>query len=74
MKKTHRCMIIEKEEKYLLLESLNSLTKRQKQVIVDYYINKLSIDEIAEKLGVSYRTVVNTKTTAIKKLKNRIVK
>ncbi|MCF6463958.1 hypothetical protein C3E89_11420 [Clostridium sp. Cult1] len=66
--------VIKKEEKYLLLESLNCLTERQKQVVVDYYINRLSIDEIANKLGISYRTVVNTKTQGIKKLKNRMVK
>ncbi|HSH35664.1 sigma-70 family RNA polymerase sigma factor, partial [Schnuerera sp.] len=58
----------------LLIKSLNYLTKRQKQVVLDYYINQLSIGEIADKLGVSYRTVVNTKTQGIKKLRKRIVK
>ncbi|HSH36690.1 sigma-70 family RNA polymerase sigma factor, partial [Schnuerera sp.] len=53
-------MAINKEEIDLLIKSLNYLTKRQKQVVLDYYINQLSIGEIADKLGVSYRTVVNT--------------
>lgn len=67
-------IIIKNEETEILFESLNCLTERQKQVVVDYYINRLSIDEIADRLGISYRTVVNTKTQGINKLKNRIVK
>ena len=53
-----------------LRKSINSLTKRQKQIIIEFYINQLSIGEIAEKLNISYRTVVNTKTNAINNLKN----
>ena len=67
-------IVMKNEETHLLLESLNSLTLRQKQVVIDYYIHKLSIDEIADKLGISYRTVVNTKTQGINKLRKRIVK
>lgn len=66
--------IVNKEEVQLLLGSLNYLTKRQKQIIIEYYINNLSIGEIADRLGISYRTVVNTKTAGINKLKKRMVK
>ncbi len=54
-----------------LRKSINSLTKRQKQIIIEFYINQLSIGEIAEKLNISYRTVVNTKTNAINNLKKQ---
>lgn len=67
-------IVIKKEETNILLESLNCLTERQRQVMVDYYINRLSIGEIADKLGISYRTVVNTKTQGLNKLKKGIVK
>lgn len=66
--------IIEREDTKLLLESLDCLTERQRSIVVDYYINKISIDRIAARLAISYRTVVNTKTVAINKLKKRIVK
>ncbi len=57
------------EERTYLLEGLEHLTKRQRQVIVLFYIKGYSIDRIAHKLEVSYRTVVNTKTAALNKLK-----
>ncbi len=67
-------IVIEREDSRLLIESFNALSLRQKEVLVEYYINKLSIGEIADKLGISYRTVVNTKTNGINKLKNIMVK
>lgn len=67
-------IVIKKEETNILLESLKNLSKRQKQILVEYYINRLSISQIANKLGISYRTVVNTKTNGINKLKKEMVK
>lgn len=66
--------IFEREEKIRLYNSLNSLTDRQRQIVINYYINNLSIGQIADKMGISYRTVINTKVTALKKLKDLIVK
>lgn len=66
--------ILDKEIHRLLNQSLNTLTQRQREIVVEYYINNLSIGQIADKLGLSYRTVVNTKTTGINKLKNTMVK
>ncbi len=66
--------IFEKEERIKLYNSLNSLTDRQKEIIIDYYINNLPINQIAAKMGISYRTVVNIKTSALKKLQSLIVK
>lgn len=65
---------VKNEDINALVKGLEFLTERQKQVVVDFYINNLSIGAIADKMEVSYRTVVNTKTVAIKKLKERIVK
>lgn len=62
-------MLIENERNDMLKKSLDILTDRQKQVIIYFYVNRMSIDDIAKNLGISYRTVVNTKTRAIEKLK-----
>lgn len=61
-------LILDKEECRNLVEAFNSLTGRQRQVIILYYVENMKIEDIAKKLGVSYRTVVNTKTKAIEKL------
>lgn len=66
--------IVEQDESSVLYNSLNCLTKRQKRIIADFYINGKAINEIAEELGISYRTVVNIKVSAMKKLKEIIVK
>ncbi len=66
--------IISSEENKLLLGGLKKLTERQREVIVHYYIESKTIKEISEILGVSYRTVVNTKTNSLKKLKKIMVK
>lgn len=66
--------IFEKEERLKLYESLNSLTEKQRSIIIDFYIHNLSLSQIAEKMGVAYRTVVNIKTAALKKLRSLIVK
>src|SRR5699024_620982 len=65
---------IAKEEREYLIKKLNTLTKRQKQILIEFYINGYSIGEIAEKLKISYRTVANTKTSGIKKFKKTLVK
>lgn len=49
--------------------SLKQLTDRQREIVTLYYIQQKPIRTIADKYDVSYRTVVNTKTTAINKLK-----
>lgn len=67
-------LIIYKEEIQALQEGINSLPQRQREVIILYYIKGLSMEQIAKKLGISYRTVANTKTIAINKLKKIMVK
>lgn len=60
--------ILDKEEVDNLRDVLEILTDRQKEIIILFYIERMSMEEIASKLGIAYRTVVNTKTTALKKL------
>lgn len=61
--------IASKEELKELNKILKVLTERQRQVIVLFYIEKKNMHEIGAKLDISYRTVVNTKTMALKKLR-----
>lgn len=53
-------------------QALKKLTKRQREISILFYIEKLSMADIADKLGVSYRTVVNTKKTALDKLRQEM--
>lgn len=60
---------IESETYTELKHAMSTLTEIEKSVIVDFYYNKLSLYEIADKRGIKYRTAVNNKTRAINKLK-----
>lgn len=66
-------VIIKYEENQILSKAMESLTKRQREVIICFYYEGLSIGQIAERLGVSYRTIVNTKTKAMEKMKSLLV-
>ena len=55
-----------------LQNSLNYLTARQREVVLLFYIKRKSIGSIANQLGVSYRTIVNTKTRALEKLREQL--
>ena len=69
-------LILDEEDNKYLLEALDRLTDRQREVIILYYFENMKIEDIASRLGVSYRTVVNTKTRALEKmdllLKNKV--
>lgn len=52
--------------------ALSSLTERQREVIIYFYFEGYSIPEIAKKMGVTYRTIVNTKTTALEKMRRQL--
>lgn len=62
-----------KETREALAKALFKLTERQREVLILFYVKKLSIGEIANKLGISYRTVVNTKTRALDLCKNNLI-
>lgn len=58
------------EESREIQKVLLNLTNRQREVIIGYYVEGLSIKEISKRLSISYRTVVNTKTRALEKMKD----
>lgn len=59
-----------KEEIEGLNNNLKNLTARQGEIIRFFYIENMNMHEISEILNISYRTVVNTKTMALKKLRD----
>lgn len=66
--------IIQSQGNIKLYKSYEKLAPRQKEVISLYYINGCSMKEIAEKLNLSYRSVVNTKIQGINNLKKYLLK
>ena len=62
-------ILIDSEERCGLRDALEKLTDRQREVIIAYYIEGLSINDIAKRLGITYRTIVNTKTRALEILR-----
>ena len=65
-------VLVRLEENNQLLQALSSLTIRQREIVIDYYYEGLTIDQIAEKFGIKYRTVVNTKIVALEKMKRML--
>lgn len=55
-----------------LYKAIESLSDRERQIIVMYYIGDYDLKTIAIKLGVAYRTVVNTKVSGMRKLRKII--
>lgn len=64
--------IIKSEEESSVRLALSTLTQRQRQVLVYFYFERLSISEIAKRMGITYRTVVNTKTRAIERVRENL--
>ncbi|WP_427338017.1 RNA polymerase sigma factor [Caloranaerobacter sp. DY30410] len=61
-------IVIKNEEVLDLVRALDELTERQKEIVFMYYIQNISLKEISKRLNISYRTAVNIKTSAIKRL------
>lgn len=66
-------LLVKLEERNLLVQALSNLTLRQREIIIDFYYDNLTIGEISKKFGISYRTVVNTKTAALNKLRMQVI-
>lgn len=62
-------LIIEEEIRMELYRALDKLTKRQKEVIYYFYFRQMPINDIANLLKISYRTVVNIKVQGLEKLR-----
>jgi RNA polymerase sigma factor (sigma-70 family) len=56
--------------RHVLLEMLNSLPKRQREVVYLRYYDQLSLAEVAEVLSITYQGAVNTVYKAIKALRS----
>lgn len=54
------------EEARIITETLATLTKEHRELIEDYYIKKISLEDIAAKQQVSLRTIHRNKKEAIK--------
>lgn len=65
-------LFLEIERDNTLSKALSILGPRQRQVIEMFYLEGLSIADIAKCLEISYRTVVNTKTRALERLEMEI--
>lgn len=63
-----------KELKKLLVEGINSLSDKQKQVITLYYYEELTLKEISKILGVSESRVSQIHSNAVKALKAKLGK
>ena len=61
--------LIEKEELKFLKEALDSLSPKEKETIIDFYLKEMSLGEIADEKCLSYSTVNNNKVRALKKLR-----
>lgn len=61
--------IIRNEDRIELEKALDLLTPRQREIVNLFYGKNMSIGDIAHRLGVSYRTIVNTKTRALEKMR-----
>ena len=67
-------MIIKKEEIDLLYNCLNNMTNKEQEIFRLFYFEQYSIQQISNGLNLSYRTVINIKFNAIKKLKHMMKK
>lgn len=56
-----------------IYEEIEKLPERSKQIFKLYYIEGISLNEIAEMLGISKQTVANQKHTALKTLKMKLL-
>jgi len=60
---------VKKSEFHNLILALDLLTNRESQIIRMYYFENIGMKDIARKLGLAYRTVVNTKVNGVEKVR-----
>lgn len=56
-----------------LKDAMKTLTPREREVVMGYFYQGRSMVDLAKSLNIAYRTVVNTKTRAIEKLKDKFI-
>lgn len=62
-------LIVEQENRERLKHALNELTKHQRDVVVLYFVEKMSQKEIGERLGCTKQSVSECINAALKKLR-----
>lgn len=55
-----------------LYSAIKELTERQRTILIMYYVENKTHAEIAEKLNIKIRTVINTKTRAIEIIRTKM--
>ena len=63
---------LESERLGILKDAIDSLTPRQETVVRLFFYERLALSEIADFLGISKRTVINLKVSAIKNIRKFI--
>lgn len=66
-------LVVEKELKALAEAWLQTLPGKRKEIFLLYYRENLSTKEIAERLGITQKTVQNQINTASNELRNKIL-
>ena len=64
---------VKKCEHENLRNAMDILTEKEAQVLKMYYFENMGMKDIAKDLGLAYRTVVNTKTNGLEKLRSIIL-
>ncbi len=64
--------LIKKTDEHILNKAINSLAKRQREIIILYYYKDMSLKNISQKLNISKWTVVAAKKQAFDKLKKKL--
>jgi len=63
--------VILKEQKAALYKCMNELSEKEQRVLNLFYFKGFSIQEISEELNLEYRSVINIKSKAVKKLRSK---
>lgn len=66
--------IILEEEKNELYKFINTLSQKEQQILNLFYFQQFSIKQISDKLNLKYRSVINVKSNAVKKLRKMMTK
>ena len=66
--------IVRAEEKNALYKCIKQLTEREQKIIKLFYFQGASIQDISGQLDLKYRSVINMKCNALKKLRKMMVK
>ena len=64
--------IIKYENNQVIRQAILRLPMRQRQVIISFFCEGLTISQISQRYNIAYRTVVNVKTAALKTLRRSL--